>query len=135
MRPTEWSSGAIRRNILPPTLNTATPSHCTMRVAAGRPAQNLSICLGVTPAPYTRQTAHAMVRHDRVAPRQAGPTPAVPAGARDDRRRVAPLVRRAGLRRGRDADPAGRARRRGASHRLRDRMDDAGRQRLSTLAA
>src|SRR5262245_34494011 len=47
MRPTEWSSGAIRQNILPPTLKTTTPSHCTMRVAAGRPAQNLSICFGV----------------------------------------------------------------------------------------
>jgi hypothetical protein len=34
-------------------LNTATPSHCTMRVAAGRLAQNLSICLGVTLVPYT----------------------------------------------------------------------------------
>jgi hypothetical protein len=43
-------------------LNTATPSHCTMRVAAGRLVQNLSICLGVTPAPYTPQTACAMVR-------------------------------------------------------------------------
>src|SRR5690349_23955439 len=102
MRPTECASGAIRQNILPPTLNTATPSHCTIRVAAGKPAQNLSICLGVTPVPYTPPTAHAMVRHDRVAPRQAGPTAAVPAGAGADSRGDPRLVRRAGLCRGRD---------------------------------
>jgi hypothetical protein len=47
MRPTEWSAGAIRQNIFPPTLKTITPSHCTVRVAAGRLAQNLSICVGV----------------------------------------------------------------------------------------
>src|SRR6185312_11032345 len=119
MRPTECASGAIRQNILPPTLNTATPSHCTMRVAAGRLVQNLSICLGVTPAPYTPRTAHAMVRHDRMAPRQAGPTPAVPAGARTDPRGDARLVCRAGLRRSRDAYPAGGTGRRGPSRGLR----------------
>src|SRR3954454_10799607 len=55
MRPIEWSRGAMQQNILPPTLNTATPSHCTMRVAAGRLAQNRSICFGVTPHPTRRR--------------------------------------------------------------------------------
>lgn len=35
IRATEWPGGPIKQNILPPTLNTVTPSHCTLRVAAG----------------------------------------------------------------------------------------------------
>ena len=38
---------------MPPTLKTITPSHCTVRVAAGSVLQNLSICFGVMAPPYT----------------------------------------------------------------------------------
>src|SRR5437763_10945765 len=135
MRPIEWSAGAIRQNILPPTLNTATPTHCTVRVAAGRLAQNLSICRGVMRRPYTAAAAHAKVGHDRVARRQAEPPPAVPAGARRDPDGAPPVVRRPGVHRGRDADPADRAGRRSASHRLRHRVEDAGWPCAAALAA
>ena len=43
----------------------------TGSVAAGILLQKASICLGVMALPYTAVVLHAMVRHDRVAARQA----------------------------------------------------------------
>src|SRR6185295_9118093 len=83
MRPTEWSAGAIRQNILPPTLNTATPSHCTMRVVAGRLAQNLSICLGVIVCRPEAKPKDLALQHGLVE--ALGPSPA----AQDDGTRAA----------------------------------------------
>src|SRR6266851_8803581 len=120
MRPTEWSGGAIRHNILPPTLKTTTPSHCTVRVAAGSVLQKESICFGVMAPPYTAADLHAMVGHDRMEAGQAQQAPAQSSGAGATAGGDAAVVRGRRFRRGRDADPAGGARRRGASRGLRD---------------
>src|SRR5471032_2172901 len=82
MRPIEWSAGAIRQNILPPTLKTTTPSHCTVRVAAGSVRQKESICFGVMAPPYTPAVLRAMVGHDRLEAGQTRQAPAQSSGAR-----------------------------------------------------
>src|SRR5476651_1301587 len=125
MRPTEWSGGAIRQNILPPTLNTITPSHCTVRVAAGSEPQKVSICFGVMAITYTARARRAMVGHERVASRQIEPPAALPAGARAHPGSAAPVVRGRRLRRGRDADPAGGAGGGGSSLGFRHRLGNA----------
>src|SRR5262249_17400338 len=104
-------------NILPPTLKTITPSHCTDRLAAGTFPQKLSIRLGATAfaPPYSARALHAMGRHARLAPRQARPPHAVPAGTRAYPGGAAPVVRPRRFRRGRDTGPAGGAGRGSAS--------------------
>src|ERR1700730_4621753 len=119
MRPIEWSGGAIRQNILPPTLKTTTPSHCTVRVAAGSVPQKESICFGVMASPYTAAEWHAMFGHDRLEAGQARQAPAESSGAGATAGDDAAVVRGRGFRRGRDSDPAGGAWRRSASRGLR----------------
>src|SRR5215469_13243835 len=76
--------------------------------------------------PYTARAPHAMVGHDRLASRQAQPPLALPRGPGAPAGGVARVVRARGLRRGRDADPAGGTRGGGAFAGLHHRLADAG---------
>ena len=70
-----------------------------------------------------------------VGRRHACRPPAVPAGARPHQGGAAPLVRGAGLHRGRDRRPAGLARQRDAPARLRHRADRPRRRQAAALPA
>ena len=100
-------------------------AHAVIAAGLSKKKQKESICFGVMAPPYTAPELRAMVGHDRLEAGQARQAPAQSSGARPIAGSDSAMVHGRRFRRGRDADPAGGARRRGSSHGLRHGLGTA----------